>query len=531
MVKLVSSIGAVALTALVAMSSFARPDLVVSQVRIEPEAPEASSVVAVAATIENIGTESLRVPCDVRFQDNAEEISRSVIEAGFRVGETREVFAAWIASPGDHTLSVSVDEPGNVVREEDESNNANALSLTVEEDAAPRVAVVEFDDRSRARLDNLGVGVSDKLAARLSEGGVRIASRGEMETWMRAAGLALTSQEHLALAARELGVDFVVFGTVDAVDVDAQSLDLGLVRLSGAQAHVSLTAHVVRADASKASVRSASGSGAGPTSLSVSLGLFAAPLCDVCAGGLVADRTTYGEGELVSFGYRGDAAPGWFGLELYAADGAFLRWLGWRFVERDGCETWVWNQRDGPGMPVVPGTYTARLRDDGALLGMATLQIRPSLTWTVPSLEQLTVGTAAFDQDAVGVAINDAVGQLADAILPVVLAPKLSRAAPSAEESEDALPAPPLGQIASILPGGGVTINIGTANGVTTGDRFEVVAVDRLVYDPVSMTIVSYEVIESRGEMEIVEARERASTGICLGLCNPSVGDLVRRIP
>jgi TolB-like protein len=505
--------------AVLALSAFAQPDLVVSHVRLLPEMPLPQSVVTVTAVIENAGDEATGTMFDA--------------------GDVREILAAWIAEPGTHTLSVGVDLPSDAVTETDEANNTESLAMLVPapDGASPRVAVTEFDDQSRMRLANLGAGVANKLADRLAAGGVRVVGRGEIEALMQEQGLDPTSLDDLSRAARELGVDLLVTGTVEDVVVDAMTLDLGLVRLTTAEAHVKATARLVDVSADAvAVVASASGSGKGTTGLSVYLGSFfsPSPSCDACGGELRPERAAFAEGELVSFGYANPSTSGWFGLEVYGSDGTFLRWLGWRFVARDACKTWFWDQRNALGASVGAGIYVARLRDGDTHAETATFQIRPGLSISLPSLDQVTVGTSAFDSDIVGVAIDDMVDQLAASLLPAIMAHRslsvaapLAAEVPAASEGTSSL----VGQVASVLPDGRIAVNVGSSNGVAVGDRFEVLAVDHLVFDPETLAIVAYDVLATKGEIRIVDVRERVSYGVCQSAFEPLVGDLVRFVP
>jgi TolB-like protein len=462
-------------TVVLAMSAFAQPGLVVSQVRALPDMPLPQSVVTVTAVIGNAG---------------------------------------------------------------DETNDTESLAVLVPalDGVSPRVAVTEFDDQSRMRLANLGAGVADKLSDQLAAGGVRVVGRGEIEALMQEEGLDPTSLDGLSRAARELGVDLLVTGTIEDVVADAMTLDLGLVRLTSAEARVKVTARMIDPSTDAvAVVASASGSGKGTTGLSVYLGGFfsPSPSCDACGGGLRPERTAFAESELVSFGYVNPSTSGWFGLEVYGSDGAFLRWLGWRFVARDACRTWFWDQRDALGASVGAGIYVARLRDGATHTETVTFQIRPGLTISLPSLDQVTVGTSAFDGDIVGVAIDDVVDQLAKSLLPAIMAHRspsaapLAAAVPATSEETSTL----LGQVASVLPDGRIAVNVGSSNGVAVGDRFEVLAVDHLVFHPETLAIVAYHVLAAKGEIRIVEVRERVSYGICQSAFEPLVGDLIRLVP
>jgi hypothetical protein len=172
-----------------------------------------------------------------------------------------------------------------------------------------------------------------------------------------------------------------------------------------------------------------------------------------------------------------------------------------------------------------------RVRSGDSVIESVAFQVRPSLSLALPSLEEVTVGSAAFDGGVAGVAIDDAVRRLAASLVPAILAyatrPALGAAA---RVAPDAL-SPLLGQIASVLPDGRTEVNVGALNGVALGDRFEVLAVDHLIFNPDTQAIVSYDVLEAKGRIEITEVRERASTGVCLGEFAPLVGDLVRLVP
>lgn len=449
------------------------------------------------------------------------------------------ILAAWRGTSAVHALRTSMDGFSVAAAGTGETNSAQGLGMAAlpGDEATPRVAVAEFNDRSGARLVNVGAGVADKLADRLAAGGARVVSRGEIEAFLQSQGLDPGSLDDLSRAARQLGVNLVVTGTVEEVVVTTSTLDLGLIHVTRSDAHAEATVSLLDVGMDEVAVQaSASGDGKGPTQLSLYLGglLSPSPSSDSCAGGLRSEREVYAEGELVSFGYANSSTSGWFGLEVCASDGTFLRWLGWRFVPRDGCKTWFWDQRDALGVPAGAGLYVARLRDGSSEGDGVTFQIRPGLVIDLPSLDLLTVGTEAFDDDVVGAAMDDMVAQLAAFLLPSILSPRSSpagalRAAEEAVETSDVRSL--LGQIASVLPDGRVAISVGASHGVAAGDRFEVLAADRLAFDPTTQSIVAYDVSATKGHIRIVEVRERASDGICESEFEPLVGDLVRLVP
>ncbi len=401
------------------------------------------------------------------------------------------------------------------------------LALSASAADAERIAVAAFEDKSGSRIDNLGPGFADKLADALAAQGVRVVGRGDVETVMQEESLDPTSPAQLARTALELGADLLVIGAVDEVSVDSAALDLGLLQVGGAWARVSATARLIDASLGAATFEaSVTGTAESPTSLSLDLGslLSGASASNACGGGVRSDQTAYGQGQLVTIGYSNAGTPAWLGVEIIASDGTFLRWLGWRFVDRDECETWIWNQRDTMGLAADAGLYTAQARLGDEIVGAVTFQIRPSLTFALPSLDVVTVGTTAFDRGVVGLAVDAAVAQLAGRLLAFL------EASPAAAGSAAA---PPLllGQIAAVSPEGEVTINLGAASGVGIGDQFEILAVDQLEFDPETEAVLSYNVVRSKGVVRVVDVRDRVSTGACAGTCDLAVGDFVRRVP
>ena len=65
-------------------------------------------------------------------------------------------------------------------------------------------------------------------------------------------------------------------------------------------------------------------------------------------------------------------------------------------------------------------------------------------------------------------------------------------------------------------------------SGVAVGDRFEILAVENLTLDPLTLDIVGFDVTERKGEIEIVEAHDRVSYGVCVSAFQPGIGDVAR---
>ncbi|MEN6370008.1 MAG: CARDB domain-containing protein [Thermotogota bacterium] len=524
----------------------ARSDLIVSSLEVRPPVPFPGTVATLVAVIENAGDGRFGSSVSVRFFVDGEEFASSTIVGGMEARDQREVSASWIAEEGPHILTVDVDEPFNRVPESRETNNSASITVFVpfastssEAVSGVRVAVAEFADRSRAGFVNVGAGVADELAGRLSGSGLVVVKRGELEAILQERSLNPFLPENLILAARELGVDLVIAGAVDSVDVAEITLNLGIVRFSSAAVDVRASAQVVdvQTGVSTSSV-SAKGREEGATGVSVDLTGFLAlaNAYDVCGGGLRSDDAEYSVGETVPIGYANDANGGWFSVEIYTASNEFLGWLGWRFIGTGECGKWFWDQRDALGAQVGPGLYTAKLWNGDSYAAAVGFQIRPGGSASAPPVGEITVGTEAFDRTIAGMAVHQVVDQLAASVLSAVASNasrtadggRLLGAASAAAEQQPALARS--GQVAATLPDGRVAINIGSSSGVAVGDRFEILAVENLVSDPQSLEILGFDVTAKKGEIEIVEVHDRVSYGVRTSDFEPSIGDVARWI-
>ncbi len=523
--------------------ALALPDLVVSRLEISPAAPTDGALVTLTTTIENTGNSDVEDPFFVRFSVDDREIDLvSLTPLGS--GRTKNLTTTWTAAAGPHVLSVEVDGPFDRVEEADELNNTRSLQVNVRlgEEAlaalAPlKIAVARFDDTSDAGFVNVGEGVADELIDRFTVSGLRVLDRAELDAVMQTNGLNPALPADVALAGRLIGADLLVLGSVVGVGAEERSLSLGFLRVDNASADVLLSAQILDVySAQGLSFASAEGHHEGTTGFSIDLGQLLSFLTtgssEVCAGGLQADRAWYNSGQTVLLGYHNDGVPGWLGVEIYSSTGAFLKWLGWRFIDTDECETWSWDQRIASGLPMSPGIYTAKLWDGTSHIDSVGFQIRPGISLSIPAAEEITVGSPGFDETVVGTAMNQAIDRLASALLlsmedlaPAVL---LDRAAPLAA---GATFAPRAGQIAAILPDGRIAINLGASSGVTEGDVFEVLEVKNLVLDPKTSEILAYDVLSVKGEITVSEAREQVSYAVPTGDFVPIIGDVVRGVP
>jgi curli biogenesis system outer membrane secretion channel CsgG len=120
-----------------------------------------------------------------------------------------------------------------------------------------------------------------------------------------------------------------------------------------------------------------------------------------------------------------------------------------------------------------------------------------------------------FGETIIGEAVIDAVDHLAQD-----LTQHASGAATSAKQVE-------IEALVAAVTGGNVTINAGSAAGVQTGDKFQVLRKIKEVKDPVTKEVLDVET-QPVGELVIVTVRERIATGAYTG--QPvQVGDLVRK--
>lgn len=407
------------------------------------------------------------------------------------------------------------------------------LTLGVPVSGTPRVAVAEFRDDSQACVANLGRVVADKLADRLAQSGLRVVPWVDLETFLRDRDLDASSPQNLSAAARAMGIDLLVVGTVNEVHVQETSLRLGILHVGSARVSVEISTNVVD-PAGGAAAGGAKGLGAAQGTLQFALDLetmlFPQPFHDVCGGGFRAERQTVAEGQLVSLGYANAEASDWFAVEIAGADGTFVRLLGWQFVSQGECGTWFWNQRDGLGMPVSPGLYAARLWDGEAYAATVSFQVRPGPSGSISMVDAVTAGTPAFEQTLLGEAVNEAVGQLATAFLKAQ-PPEGAEPAPRlAAETPSETRAVPLavGYVASVLPDGRVSVNIGASAGISVGDRMEIFIAEDVSVDPTTLEVLGYTIVVKRGEIVVVEVRDRALYGVRVGAFDPLPGDIAR---
>jgi len=532
----------------VAPCVLALPDLVVSQIDIVPTSPVAGTPVTFVVTIENIGSSDVKGMFRVVFKLDGLQIDALSIPSGLAGGTAQSLSIPWTAKVGPHVFSVEVDAPFDRIKETDEGNNTEVFLFTVplSEQAAEmleslKIAVARFEDLSGSALVNVGGGVTDKLIERLVSVGLHVLERSEFEAVMQERSFNPTFTGDVSAAGRLLGADLLIVGSVTDVDVQEMSISFGFLnfnsRFKSAAVDVAVTARLVNTRTSEIiSTFSAEGHDEGTTGFSIDFGRLLPFLQsgspNLCVGGFVTDRPWHYVGETVPFGYRNPGMSGWFGVEIYTGGGAFVRWLGWRFVNAGDCSTWVWDQKNTSSVQMNPGVYTAKLWNGTSYIATADFQIRPGVSLSAPPVDEITVGSARFDDTVVGSALNKTLDQLVSSVLQAVedVAPLLAE--------QESLPAAVLvaprvreGQIAAILPDGRFAINLGASSGVTKGDFFEVLAVENVIVDPQTHEILAYDVLTVKGEIVVTEVRDRVSYTVPTSKFAPGIGDIVRRVP
>ncbi len=521
----------------------ALPDLVVRHLEIQPVDPQDGDLVTLTAVIANTGRNNANERFFVRFAVDDRELDLIPV-ASLASDHTETITTTWRATAGPHTASAEVDAAFDRIDETDEENNTTTrhFNVLLGNEAlailAPlRIAVARFDDTSSSGFVHVSEGVSDELAERLTGSGLRILGRAELDAAMQANGLNPLLPPDIATTGRLIGADLLILGSVTGISVQETSMSLGFLRFDSASVDVGLSAQIVDArSGQRLSDLSAEGQAEGSSGFSIDLGELLSFLSigssEICDGGLQADRAWYSTGQTVVLGHRNVGDPGWFGVEIHSASGTFLQWLGWEFIDTDECAPWFWDQRNMSGVPVNPGIYNAKLWDGTSYIDTVGFQVRPGLSLSVPEAEEITVGSAAFDETVVGTAMNRAIDRLA-----AVLLLALEDVVPLAFDNEAPMAAVATlapsreGQIAAILPDGRIAINLGASSGVAVGDVFEVLEVENLLVDPVTNEILGYSVVSVKGEIRIVETRDQISYAVPTSSFAPIIGDLIRSIP
>lgn len=526
----------------------AQSDLVVTNITLSPVSPSAGEEVTITAQVKNVGNVNASGRFYVRFSMDGVHIDNASIPFGLNAGSSKLATTSWTAQVGTHTVMVEADQPFNKISESSETNNTSYKTFTVIISSSSaislsslKIAVARFDDRSGSGFINVGQGVADELITRLVNSGMHVLERSELEAVMQERSLNPALTRDLATAGQILGADLLVIGSVTRVDVQETSLSLGFFSVSSASVNVAMTARLVNVYTSEIeSAVSSTGKEEGATGFSVNIAKIVSmsqPVSsNVCTGGLRTDKPYYYFGEIVRIGYQG--TPGWYRVEISTAGGTFVRLLDWKFVSAGACGQWSWNQRNMSNMQMGPGTYVARVWYGGSYVVATSFEIRTGTAPIPLPIDEITVGSGQFDETIVGKATSSALNQLVASLIrgteqvaSKVIAARDSVVPPTTTTTEDTTTTEEVsagkGQIAAIFADGRIVISIGATTGVSKGDFFQVLHTQNVITDPSTGEILDYEIIGIKGEIVIVEVRERVSYAIRTTEFVPVVGDMV----
>lgn len=541
MVKRLSLVVSLLIVLLTTGVALPKPDLVITDISLQPQSPLAGQEVTITVMVRNEGTSDAEGRFHVRLLMDGIQIDAPPISFGLEAGRTKAVSVSWTAQLGTHTIVAEADQPFDRIDESNERNNTLPAAFVVRLSpssashlASLKVAVARFDDRSGSGFINVGEGVADELIARLVNSGVRVLERSELEAVMQERGLNPALTQDLATAGQILGADLLIIGSVTRVNVQQASFSLGFLSVSSAAVDVVMSARLVNVYTTEI-VRAVSSEGKeeGATGFSVDIGKIVAlsqpAATNVCTGGLCTDKSYYYTSETVNIGYLNPDPSAWYDVVIETSGGTPLKWLGWQFINTGGCKQWFWDQRNAANEQMGPGIYTAKLWDGTSYTASVNFQIKPGVGLAFPLIDEITVGSNQFDETIVGRATNSALNELVSNLIqgmeeaaPAVLATRgaLTAEAPTPKSRQ--------GQIARILDDGRIVINIGASHGVTKRDFFQVLDTINIIVDPATGKVLDYDVLNIKGEIVITEVRDLVSYGVKTSDFDALVGDIVR---
>jgi len=398
------------------------------------------------------------------------------------------------------------------------------------------LAVARFDDRSGSGLANVGDGVADLLVERLVNAGYRVVERQEIDSILAERGLNPLLTGDLAEAARIVGADLLLVGSVTKVDIQETTISLGFFTVSGATVTVDVSIRAVDVYTTEiVGASSVEAQAEGQTGFSLNIGQLLGTLsswrANVCTGGFLSDKASYVQGEIVNLGYHDPAPPNTYRVMVKDSVGTLIWVSSWAWSSpASPCVTFSWDQKDTFGNPVPPGSYTAELWL-GVSSMVATRSFAVNAGTPPPWVSEITVGTEQFMGTVVGQAVDKALDELMAEIGGIV-----SRVEEQvlAERGQAAQPQPSAelkGRVVDIWSDGTIVIDIGNEDGVSEYEIFEVYSAAE-IRDPSTGALI--EVIPTtetpKGEMIITRVEERVSLGSKIGSDFPvSIGDLVVR--
>jgi len=398
------------------------------------------------------------------------------------------------------------------------------------------IAVARFDDRSGSGLANVGGGVADLLVERLVNAGYRVVEREEIDSILAERGLNPLLTGDLAEAARLVGADLLLIGSVTKVDIQETTISLGFLTFSGATVTVDISIRAVDVYTTEiVGASSVEAQAEGQTGFSLNIGQLLGTLsswrANVCTGGFLTDKASYVQGETVNLGYHDPSPPKTYRVMVKDSVGTLIwvsPWAG--STPATPCVTFSWDQRDTFGNPVPPGNYTAEL-----WLGVSSMVATRSfsvMAGTPPAwVSEITVGTEQFMGTIVGQAVDKALNDLLSEIEGIIARVEAQVLAERSEATGSQPSAKLKGRVVDVWADGTIVIDIGRSDGVGQYEIFEVYAAAK-IRDPSTGELI--EVIPAtdapKGEMIVTRVEERVSLGNAIGANFPvSIGDLVVR--
>jgi len=397
------------------------------------------------------------------------------------------------------------------------------------------LAVARFDDRSASGLANVGDGVADLLVERLVNAGYRVVERAEIDSILAERGLNPLITGDLAEAARIVGADLLLIGSVTKVDIQETTVSLGFFTVSGATVTVGVSIRAVDVYTTEiVGASSVEAQAEGQTGFSLNIGQLIGTLsswrADVCTGGFLSDKASYVQGEIVNFGYHDPAPPNTYRVMVKDSVGTLIWFSSWAgSTPANPCVTFSWDQQDTFGNPVPPGNYTAEL-----WLGVSSMVATRSFVinaGTPPAwVSEITVGTEEFMGTVIGQAVDNALDNLMTEIGGIVSRVEEQVLAERGQAGQTGPSTAGLkGRVVDIWADGTIVVDIGNVDGVSRYEIFEVYSAIE-VRDPSTGELI--EVIPAsetpKGEIIISRVEERVSLGNAIGADFPvSIGDLV----
>ena len=525
--------------------ALAKSDLVITDLSLTPEQPRTGERVTITATVKNAGTSDADHSFTVLLSIDGKEVGTTSVPFGIDRGRSKRVAFDWFVEAGTHTIVVEADRPFDRIDESDETNNTLMASLVVPIAASTshladlKIAVARFEDRSGSGFINIGEGVADTLVERLVNSGIRVLERSELEAVMQERRLNPALMGDLSTAGQILGADLLIVGSVTDVNVQQATFSLGLFSISSASVDVAMSARLVNVYSSEVmKAVAAEGQEEGATGFSVDIGKIIAlsqpALVGVCGGGLATDKSSYYLGETVHVGYRHVGASDWYQVHMDTGSGTWLKSLNWQFLNAGDCGEWFWDQRDGFGLQMSPGTYTAKLYEFGSSSYVAAVdfQIEPGGGVVSPLFDEITVGSTQFDETIVGKATDSALNRLVVELIRGMeeVAPAVTEMRGEASTGAYVPTTPREGFVAAVLSDGRIAITIGASAGLSRGDFLEVLHTGSLVLDPNTGAVLAYDTLGIKGEMVLVEVRDRVAYGVKTTEFDLLIGDIVRLI-